>query len=556
MVYCIDNYMTTHTSQQPYTAYFSMEIALSSAIPNYAGGLGVLAADTLFSIADLGTPVVGVSLIYHQDDNPDYAFNPRNYMTLLDQTVTVQIEDREVTVLIWEKELVGATGNTCKILFLSTNSSDNKPWDRDITKYLYASTLYNRLAQEVILGIGGTRALAALGYTIGTYHLNEGHAALATLELLRTNDYNEEKVRSLCTFTTHTPVEAGHDHFDYPLAYQVTGEILPWNIRELATETDLSMTHLAINLSKHTNSVSAKHQEVCQKLYPQTDIKNVTNGIYHPRWIGTHMKKVLDDHIPQWQTNPEQLSLAPSTITDEEILTAHNTQEKELVDWVNVHHKFFSHNNISPGDLLDTGTLTIGFARRFVPYKRPDLIFKDLERLISIGTGKIQIIYANRCHPDDAFCNGLRKTIDEYSDQLRGKIKVVIIPDYDLRIAKKLITGCDIWLNTPIPPREASGTSGMKAALNGGLNLSVLDGWWIEGKELYPASGWGFGGEIHEDQDAHDVAQLLDGLEAAIDIYYNKPQEWASRMKHAIALCGYFNTHRLVQEYKTTIWDT
>ena len=546
--------------EQSHVAYFVMELALVNNIPNYAGGLGVLAADTLYSCADMGVNAVGVSLIYHVNDYSAYAFNPEQYMTLLDKTVTIQIEGRDVKILIWQMDIISKVGHTVPILFLSSNTPENEKWDRDLTKYLYASDQYGRLGQEAILGVGGVKALDELGYNISNYHLNEGHAALATLELLKKYDYNEDKVRSMCNLTTHTPIPAGHDYFDYEFSHKMQGDIIPWNIQDLASKEKLGMTQLAMNLSKATNSVSLRHQEVCKEMFPGKEILNVTNGIYHSRWVGKSIRKMLNTYIPDWEKNPEKLIDVPTLVPDSAILEAHNAQEDDLIEWVNKHSGFFNWSNLTPADKLESGILTIGFARRFVPYKRPDLIFKKLERLAEIGDGKIQIIFANRCHPDDHFCNDLRDSIKKHADALRGKIRVVIIPDYDLHIAEKLVVGSDIWLNTPVAPREASGTSGMKASLNGGLNLSVADGWWLEGFKREPLSGWSFGGEEakcenHAEQDEKDACDLIDALENAVDCYYNHPDEWARRMKHAIALIAYFNTHRLVDEYQKNIWN-
>lgn len=272
-------------SYGPFIAYFSMEIGFANEMPNYAGGLGILAADIIMSAADIGMNMVGISLLYHQNDNPEYGFNGERYLTRRNETVEVEIEGRKVKLAIWQKEIIGRSGHIVPIFFLSSYLPENARWDRDLTKFLYANDRYTRLGQEIILGVGGVRALEALGYKdIGTYHLNEGHAAFAALELLKRNNYDEAKVRSLVTFTTHTPIEAGHDYFDYGLAGNTLREMMPWNIREIAGDDSLCMTQLAMNLSKNTNSVSLRHQKVCREMFPQKPIKNVTNGIYVPRW--------------------------------------------------------------------------------------------------------------------------------------------------------------------------------------------------------------------------------------------------------------------------------
>lgn len=543
----------------PCVGYFSMEIAFASGMPNYAGGLGVLAADMLMSASDMGLNIVGISLLYHQNDN-EYGFRYERYLTRRPETFEVEVEDRKVKIAIWQKDIIGRSGYVVPIFFLSSNLPENQKWDRDLTKYLYAVDRYTRLGQEIILGQGGVRALEVLGYkNVSCYHLNEGHAAFATLELLRRNNYDEAKVKSLVTFTTHTPIAAGHDYFDYGLAGNTLRNLLPLDIRKLAGDGSLGMTELAMNLSRSTNSVSEKHQRVCQDMFPGKAIKNVTNGIYSPRWTGEHFIELFNANMVGWDENPIVFSEAPRRLPTNGLRAAKLEEKKNLTDWVNFNKAFFAVANVSRADYLKEAALIVGFARRFVPYKRPDLIFRDLDRLARLGDRPIQFIFANRCHRDDAYCNDLRWKMKEYADKLRGRVKIVLIPDYDLRIAKRLVAGCDIWLNTPVAPLEASGTSGMKAALNGALNLSTRDGWWVEGLKREPKSGWGFGGtgtfQNQPDQDDVDAKELMTVLEEAVKCYYDKPDEWTERSKHAIALAGYFNTHRVVEQYAKEIWE-
>lgn len=536
-----------------------MEFAFDDRFKNYAGGLGVLAADTAYSCADLGISSAFVTLWYHQNDDPNTALKPEDFMTRLDETVEVQIEDRKVKISIYRYDVVGIDGHVIPVFFLSTFNPENTRWDRDLTKYLYASDRYTRLGQEAILGIGGYRALKVLGYsTIDYYHMNEGHTAFIGLERLQTNGHNYDVVKAKSTFTTHTPVPAGHDYFDYHLAQETLGMIIPPNIRELATHDKLGMTQLAMNLSIRTNAVAKRHQQVTAEMFPDHQIENVTNGMYHPRWVGEHMQNVFDTHIGDWRRTPQLLENAHSIPTNE-IVEAHNTQKKSLVEWLNAQPECFDIPNMKDEDYFDEETLTIGFARRFVPYKRPGLIFHDLDRLRELGYKKIQIVFAGKCHPDDTFCNKLRGSIAHYGSELRGQIRVAMIPDYNLDIAYHLLTGSDVWLNNPILPREASGTSGMKSAVNGGLNLSILDGWWIEGFELRPGAGWGVSGSTHErdfsGRDDHDANELYNHLADVIDCFYNREDEWRERMKEAIALGSHFNTHRMVREYMERMWQ-
>ncbi len=537
-------------------AYFSMEFAFFNDLPNYAGGLGVLAADMMYSCADLGVKAVGVSLIYHQNDDPQKAFPLKKYLKLCPETVSVQIEDRQVKIAIWKLEIKGLKG-VVPVYFLSTNLAENKRWDRDITKNLYASDRYTRLCQETILGVGGARALEALGYkSIKNFHLNEGHCSLLTLELLRRYSYDEEKVRSLCTFTTHTPMASGHDYFNYNLVYKTIGKIIPWDIKKLAGQNKLGMTELALSLSRKANGVSLRHQKVCQKMFPGKNIGSITNGIYHYRWAGNSMQALFNKEIKDWWQKPQTFEKAPKQLSDKGVRLAHQKQKKELIDWINEHNSFFPFKNITAQDYLSEDTLTIGFARRFVPYKRPELIFYFKEILEKIGYQKLQLIFAGHCNPTDNFCNSEVQDIENYAKELRGKIKITLIPDYKLDIAKRLISGCDIWLNTPIPSEEASGTSGMKAALNGCLNLSIPDGWWLEGFKKYPLGGWEFGSDkkLANHQDEKDAGDLMVKLKEVISCYYERKKEWTQRMKYAIALLSFFNTHRVVQEYLKKMW--
>ncbi len=536
-------------------AYFSMEFAFFNDLPNYAGGLGVLAADMMYSCVDLGVKAVGVSLIYHQDDDHKKAFSFEKYLQKCNETVVVKIEDRWVKIAIWKLELK-QNKNQVPIFFLSTNLAENEKWDRDITKNLYASDRYTRLCQEAILGIGGVRALEALGYQeIKRFHLNEGHCSLLTLELLRRYAYDEEKVRSLCSFTTHTPIASGHDYFNYDLAYKVIKEILPWDIKKISREDKLGMTELALSLSQKTNSVSLRHQKVCQKMFPGRKIDNVTNGIYHYRWVGKPMKRLFDRKLKDWRNNP-QIFEKSELLPNEELFLTHQLQKEELVNWIN-NNSFFPFKEKTSKDYFSRDILTLGFARRFVPYKRPELIFQDEEFFEQLGHQKIQLIFAGHCNPADKFCNTTMYDIEYYTKKLRGKIKIALIPDYNLDIAKRLVAGCDVWLNSPIPPQEASGTSGMKAALNGCLNLSIPDGWWLEAFEKYPQSGWNFGSskiKSEDNQNKKDAQDLMLKLGEVIDCYYERKKEWIGKMKQAIALLSFFNTHRVVKEYQAKIW--
>lgn len=549
-------------SSRAQVAYFSMEFAVDAHIPNYAGGLGVLAADIMHSCADLSAPVVGVSLIYHQHDTAETTFPIEKYMKKRPEEVTVKIEDRDVIVSAYEYMVKTKEGKDIPIIFLSTYHPDNRHWDRNITKHLYPSHQYTRIAQEAILGIGGVRMLRAMGYNdIDVFHMNEGHSAFLTFEILKECGYKDSEVQKKCTFTTHTPVAAGHDYFEYPSVGKVVGDMMPWHIRDIATHDRLSMTHLAMNLSRRSNSVAKKHRKVCHEMFPGYHFENITNGIHHLSWVSPHMEKLFDKRLKGWRTDISAFEKADS-LSDKEILEAHKKGKKDLITWINGNRGFFPIlPDLIEDDYFEEDVLTITFARRFVPYKRPDLIFTELEKLRDMGHKKIQLIFAGRCHPDDMFCNKLQDRIRDAGRRLRSQIRIAVT-SYDIDIAKKLVSGSDIWLNNPIKPREASGTSGMKAALNGVLNLSLLDGWWIEGHKMEPNSGWAFGdrslGATDEyERNVIDAEEMYENLQEVIDEYYERDhKKWAGRMKSAISLLRHFSTHRVVDEYYEKMWNT
>lgn len=547
-----------HKQKPLHVAYFSMEFAVDPRIPNYAGGLGVLAADYLFAMNDMEYSGVGVSLIYHQSDDPKKAFDPEKYMNLLDARASIQIEGREVQIGVYEYTIKKGR-KTLPLYCLTTNVPENESWDRDITKHLYPATPYHRLAQEAILGIGGVRILRALGYDqIDYFHMNEGHAALLTLELLKENDYNEDVVRAYARFTTHTPVPAGHDAFDYNLAYQILGDMLPWNIRDLATTERLSMTHIALNLSGVSNSVSEQHKEVCLEMFPDYAFENVTNGIYPDGWVAPATRKLLDKHAKNWKTDRsvfEKIKKVPL----EEIKHMRTENKKQFIQWINKRKDLFAFSSpLQDDDLFEEDVLTIGFARRFVPYKRADLIFRDIDRLRQIGYKKLQLVFAGPVHKDNTFGVDMVHKIRHWAEVLRGQVRILVIPEYNTDISHFMVSGSDMWLNNPIVPREASGTSGMKASLNGGLNISIPDGWWIEGELFDPLAGWVFGGieryGSDEERDNYDAHGLYQTLQEAIDCYYYQPEDWLDRSRHAMSLLQYFSAQRAIEEYDQKMW--
>lgn len=544
-------------------AYFSMEVALKSEIPTYAGGLGVLAGDLMHSCADLKIPAAAITICWQhgylrqflQPDGTqryeDMLWEPERYMERLKEKVTVWMEGRNVAVGGWVYRIVSGD-HTVPIYFLDTDLEENSPQDREITNHLYGGDGAMRIKQELVLGIGGVRMLRALGYSeIRNYHMNEGHAAFLTLELLRERGFKDDEVKKSCVFTTHTPIKAGHDVFDYDLAWRVAGDSLPWHIRQLAGEDGLSMTHLALSLSRYTFGVSQIHGQVARGMFPGEEIDAITNGSHHIRWASSEMKTLLDKYAQGWREDPALLTKICRDLPDDEVWSAHQAAKKRLVDYVNMKTEY----------PFDPNILTIASARRIVQYKRPDILYTNLLHLKEIGSGRLQVIHAGNAHPADTFAQEMIRKIVAKSKELRGAINVVYLPNYNLDLAHLLTSGADVWLNTPMRLHEASGTSGMKACLNGVLNLSSLDGWWIEGYRMDTEAGWRIGPlaralETEDQRKAVDAEDLYTQLMFEVIPEYYRPdrRRWMRRMKRAIGIAGYFNTHRCIREYQEKAW--
>lgn len=558
-----------------------MEIMLESDIPSYAGGLGVLAGDVLRSCADLQIPSVAVSLVYsgytfsqHIDPDGNQKFFENDWqrmdqLTKLPQRITLNICDTKAIVSCWRYDIVGLNGFNVPVYLLDTNLPENPQWIRNITKNLYASTPDVRICQEIILGIGGVKMLDELGYkNIPTYHLNEGHCSFVPLGLMHEYNFTASQAKQKCVFITHTPVAEGHDVFTYELAQKYLSAYLPPDIKKLSTPNKLHMTILGLNLSRLNLAVSQKHRQVCQSLFPDHNFISITNGVHHRSWTWHVFQDLYDKYLPGWLDNPELLSTVPEKIPDDAVWAAHLESKRELVTYVNHHlaQDALSHGHeASPDDLFETDTLLISLARRPVAYKRPLLLYSDLEHLVKIATGKIQIIQCGKASPTDTQSQEFVKQIIKISQSLKKIIRIVYLENYSPKIARLLVAGSDIWLNTPRRPMEACGTSGMKASLNGVLNFSVLDGWWLEGYDLAPKSGFSIGpkvesfnnldGQIVSESDKIDAQDLYFKLEnEIIPTYYNHRSEWISHMKQSITQGAHFNSHRLVKEYDAVAW--
>lgn len=540
-------------------AYFTMEIALENDIPSFSGGLGVLAGDTLRSAADLGIPMVGVTLLhqygyFHQELDTEgnqiateVKWHPEVKLTQLPNYIELKIENRRVTVRVWEYDIVGKFGYVVPVYFLDVNVPENLEQDRELNKHLYGGDQYTRLCQEIILGIGGVRMLRDLGYRdISEYHLNEGHASLLALELTRESGYSSyDKVKKNCIFTTHTPVAAGHDVFDFELVQRVMSQVYLDYLKDiLGGEKPVNLTHISLKLSHFVNGVSKKHAEVSRNMFHDPNIETVTNGVHSRTWTAESFRRLYDQHIPGWDIDPCHFARAVF-IPDDDIWKAHVKAKGRLLRRIEEAKEV----------RLDPERLTIGFARRATAYKRADLIFSDVERLRRIGKGRVQLIFAGKAHPKDEQGQAMIKGVFQAMRTLGNDVPVVYLENYDMNLGAVITAGVDLWLNNPQRPREASGTSGMKAAHNGVPNFSVLDGWWIEGC-LEGVTGWAIGPEPSEsnliDYDERlDVEDMYDKLERIImPTYYERRAEWIRIMKFAIALnAAYFNTHRMIKEY-------
>ena len=551
--------------QEERIAYFSMEIALASEIPTYSGGLGVLAGDTMRSAADLDLPMIGVTLVsrsgYFRQEIVDglqvehpAEWDPQQRCRRLPARVAVEIAEHDVWVGAWLYTVEGHRGGAIPVILLDTDLPDNTLEERRITDRLYGGNASDRLQQEIVLGIGGVRMLGALGVQVRKYHLNEGHAALLTPELLRRHartvptpgspppQHDAAWVRSRCVFTTHTPIEAGHDQFSYEMADPLLGDFQDGaELRSLAGEDRLNMTRLALNLSEHVNGVARRHAEVSRRMFPGYEVRAVTNGVHPWTWTSDSFRQLYDARLPRWCHEPELLSRADQ-IADDEIRTAHATAKAALAEEV----------RRCGQPVPDIALPWIGFARRMTLYKRPDLLFTDLARLRAISRRRpFAVLLAGKAHPQDEPGKQLIAQLHAHARELGTDLLVLFLPDYDMRLARLLVAGVDLWLNTPQRPLEASGTSGMKAAFNGVPSLSVPDGWWLEGC-VEGVTGWSVGSDA-PDANMGDAAALYDKLEnVVLPLYRDDPSGWMQVMKGAIARnAAYFNSHRMMRRYAT-----
>ena len=580
-----------------FVGYFSMEIALENAMPSYSGGLGVLAGDTIRAAADIRLPMVAVSLLYrkgyfHQVLSDEGAqseeavdWDVEKFLTEEAPRVTVNLENRRVELRAWRYTVKGVRGYEVPIYFLDADLPENAQSDRELTGTLYGGDPYYRLSQEILLGIGGVRMLRALGHTeLMRYHMNEGHAALLTMELLeeeaqragRSSIKGEDitKVRSKCVFTTHTPVPAGHDKFPVEYLTRLVPDLgkffrdrdassvelirsilqvdqdFPDLQAAVSSGASVNMTYLALSLSNFVNGVAKLHGEVSRRMFPNVPIEAITNGVHAATWAAPALRDLFDRYIPSWREDNYSLRGALG-LPPEDVWSAHLLAKHDLLDTVRK----------KTGLKLDPEAFTIGFARRATGYKRADLILRDLDRLrqIAKNAGSFQIVFAGKAHPRDGGGKDIIKHIFKAKKALKKNVSVIFLDNYNLDLGGKLTSGCDLWLNTPQYPLEASGTSGMKAALNGVPSLSILDGWWVEG-HIEGVTGWSIGDAHRRDPEPDtaadnvaDAESLYAKLESVIlPLFYQDRNRYLAVMQHAIAMNGsFFNTQRMVQQYIT-----
>jgi glycogen phosphorylase len=544
-------------------AYFSMEIAIEPGMPTYSGGLGMLAGDTLRSAADLGVPLVAFTLAhrkgyFQQHLNPSgnqseevQPWNPADFCTEEAARITVSVEGRFVAVRAWRYDLQGRYGHVVPIYLLDTDLEENSGWDRGLTDHLYGGDTNYRLQQEIVLGMGGVRMANALGRDVNVYHMNEGHASLLTLALLEgqmaggplgvPTDADIEQVRKKCVFTTHTPVPAGHDRFSTEQSIRILGGDRTARLERLGVFEDglLNMTLLALRFSRYANGVALQHGKVSRAMFPQYTIDSITNGVHASTWIAEPMQHMLDTHIPSWRRDNLYLRNAID-LSAREFLNAHRVAKEALLTEVATR----------TGLALNPNVLTLGFARRAATYKRASLLFTDPERLVRIAqqAGGIQIFYAGKAHPADEPGKALIQNVIHTASKLSSDLlRIVYLENYAWDLGALLTAGVDVWVNTPRRPYEASGTSGMKAAMNGVPSLSILDGWWIEGC-IEGVTGWAIEDGATDQEEAASMYSKLEN--AIVPLYLGEPEKWAHMMRTTLAFNGsYFNTNRMVKQY-------
>ena len=536
--------------------YFTAEIGLWSELHTYSGGLGVLAGDHVKSAADANIPFVGVTLLYRKGYGRQHLdkdgiqtetyreLDPAKHLQDTGMDISLPLDGGELWAKVWRADITGVSGHEVHVYFLDTFHPKNSERHLDLGLTLYGGDDWVRIRQEYLLGVGGLRLIDKLGLDVDGLHLNEGHCTFALLEMLN-RGWTREQLAKRVLFTTHTPVPAGHDRFEWEAVEEVLGDLLPPDAKQLVIDAGdpeegrrISMSHLAVALSGPVNAVSNLNAWVASSMFADHHIAPITNGVHHLTWTSPMMGELFDEQLPGWREDPTKLAHA-GKIPTEELTEARGVARKVLRELVQT----------STGVRLDKNRLTIGFARRFATYKRANLVFSDLERLREIGAGKIQFVFSGKAHPRDEGGKALIKSIFDSAKDLENEIPVAFLEDYSMATGLAMTGGVDIWLNNPIRPMEASGTSGMKAAMNGVPNCSILDGWWPEGCE-HGVNGWAIGGADDERDDVRDAKNVLDVIEnEVLPAWEEGDEKWCEIMRASIATSARFTGARMISDY-------
>ena len=536
--------------------YFTAEIGLWSDLSTYSGGLGVLAGDHVKSAADAEIPLVGVTLLYREGYSRQHldsdgiqsetypVLDPSEFLELTDITIQLPLDNQTMYARVWCANVVGQTGHKVPVYFLDTTHELNSQYHQEIGQRLYGGNDDTRIRQEYLLGVGGVQLFDHLQIELKGIHLNEGHCTFAMLELL-SRGWSRKQLTEKSLFTTHTPVPAGHDRFEWSLVKEIMGDKLPDDAQELVRNAGdseggnrCSMSHLAVALSTSVNAVSILNAEVAQTMFSEKKIIPITNGVHHPTWTSSTMTKLFDEHLPEWKANPNRLKEAQK-IPIEALKQARNENRKHLRDLV----------RNETGVEFEEHRLTIGFARRFATYKRANLVFHDLEKLREIGAGRIQFVFSGKAHPKDEGGKQLIRDIFASAKTVEEEIPVAFLENYSMATGLAMTSGVDIWLNNPIRPLEASGTSGMKAAMNGVPNCSILDGWWPEACN-HGINGWAIGNAEDDRNDPRDAENIYSTLQNdVLPSWERKDETWANIMRESIASSAGFTGRRMIEDY-------
>ena len=537
--------------------YFTAEIGLWSDLHTYSGGLGVLAGDHVKSAADAEINLIAITLLYREGYGRQHIdeagiqsesfgpIDPADYLIDTGLELTLPLDGGTLYSRVWKVDVTGESGSSVPVFFLDTHHPKNSESHQRLGARLYGGDDSVRIRQEYLLGVGGVRLLALLEEEITGLHLNEGHCTFALLEMLR-RGWTREELAKRTLFTTHTPVPAGHDRFEWKDVKDVLGELLPEDSLQLVSNAGdpengerCSMSHLAVALSGTINAVSNLNAWVASSMFADHHIAPITNGVHHLTWTSPALSELFDQHLSGWRNDPTSLAHA-GRIPNDALINSRKRARAVLREIVKA----------STGVKLDEARLTIGFARRFATYKRANLVFSNLERLREIGAGRIQFVFAGKAHPRDEGGKALIKSIFASAKDLSEDIPVAFLEDYSMATGLAMTSGVDIWLNNPIRPLEASGTSGMKAAMNGVPNCSILDGWWPEGCE-HGVNGWAIGGEDDDSDDERDAKNVLDVLENEVLPAWDEGDEkWCELMRASIATSARFTGARMISDYR------